>query len=114
MCKIMETLHDVLKEAQQNEVAIGHFNISDLVTLQAIVTSAHELKVPVLIGVSEGEQEFMGVRQVAALIKGMRDEYDLPIYLNADHTHSFAQAEEAAKAGCDEILFDGSALPFEE
>jgi len=34
--------------------------------------------------------------------------------LNADHTHSLAKAEEAAKAGFDEILFDGSALPFEE
>ena len=60
----MKTLHDVLKEAQQNEVAIGHFNISDLVTLYAIVTSAQELKVPVLIGVSEGEREFRGSEAV--------------------------------------------------
>ena len=60
----MKTLHDVLKEAQQNEVAIGHFKISDLVTLYAIVTSAQELKVPVLIGVSEGEREFRGSKAV--------------------------------------------------
>ncbi|MGE5445270.1 MAG: class II fructose-bisphosphate aldolase [Ignavibacteriales bacterium] len=110
----MKMLHEVLKEAQHSGVAVGHFNISDLVALKAIITSARELNVPVLVGVSEGEREFMGVRQVAALVKSIRDEYDYPIFLNADHTHSLAKAEEAAKAGFDEILFDGSALPFEE
>ncbi len=67
-----------------------------------------------MLGVSEGEREFTGVRQAAALVKSIRDEYDYPIFLNADHTHSIANAEAAAKAGFDEIIFDGSALPFEE
>jgi fructose-bisphosphate aldolase, class II len=110
----MKTLYEVLKEAERSEVAIGHFNISDLVALKAIIISARELSVPVLVGVSEGERQFMGVRQVAALVKSIRDEYDYPIFLNADHTHSLAKAEEAARAGFDEILFDGSSLPFEE
>jgi fructose-bisphosphate aldolase, class II len=110
----MKTLYEVLKQAERSEVAIGHFNISDLVALKAIIISARELSVPVLVGVSEGEREFMGVRQVAALVKSIRDEYDYPIFLNADHTHSLAKAEEAARAGFDEILFDGSSLPFEE
>lgn len=110
----MNTLHEVLAEAARREIPVGHFNVSDLVALQAIVTSARALNVPVLIGVSEGEREFLGVRQVAAVIKSLREESDDPIFLNADHTHSLAKAEEAAKAGFDEILFDGSVLPFEE
>ena len=67
-----------------------------------------------MIGVSEGEREFIGVRQAAALIKSLREEYDYPIFLNADHTHSFEKANEAAQAGFDEILFDGSALPMDQ
>jgi fructose-bisphosphate aldolase class II len=67
-----------------------------------------------MVGVSEGEREFTGVQQAAALVRAIRDEYNYPIFLNADHTHSIAHAEEAAKAGFDEIIFDGSALPFEE
>jgi fructose-bisphosphate aldolase, class II len=47
-------------------------------------------------------------------VKAVRDEYDYPIFLNADHTHSIAKAEAAAKAGFDEIIFDGSALAPEE
>jgi fructose-bisphosphate aldolase, class II len=56
----MNTLHEVLAEAARREIAVGHFNVSDLVALQAIVTSARALHVPVLIGVSEGEREFLG------------------------------------------------------
>ena len=34
--------------------------------------------------------------------------------MNADHTHSLDKVKEAAEAGFDEILFDGSALPMDE
>ncbi|HXJ96890.1 MAG TPA: class II fructose-bisphosphate aldolase [Terriglobia bacterium] len=110
----MTTLREALQQADRTHVAVGHFNISDLVALRAIVEAAGELNLPVLVGVSEGEREFMGVRQVAALVKSYRDETGHPIFLNADHTHSLPKAEEAARAGFDEIIFDASALPFEE
>jgi fructose-bisphosphate aldolase class II len=109
----MYLLRDVLDQARSRGAAIGHFNIADLVLLKAVFTSAQELEVPVIVGVSEGEREFMGVRQVAALVRSLREELDIPIFLNADHTHSLAKAVEAAKAGFDSIVFDLSALPFE-
>ena len=56
----------------------------------------------------------MGVHEIAALVKSLREESGVPIFLNADHTHSLAKAEEAAKAGFDSIVFDLSALPREE
>ena len=110
----MKTLREVLQQAERDRVAIGHFNFSDLVAFNAIVAAARKLKVPVMVGVSEGEREFTGVPQAAALVKSVRDAYDFPIFLNADHTHSIAKAEEAAKAGFDEVIFDGSSLTFEE
>ena len=82
--------------------------------MKAVFASARELNVPVLVGVSEGEREFLGVRQIAALVRSLREEFDFPIFLNADHTHSLARAVEAAKAGFDAIVFDLSALPFEQ
>ena len=80
----------------------------------AIAQAARDLNLPVMVGVSEGERAFVGVGQAVALVKSIREEYGQPIFLNADHTHSLAKAEEAAKAGFDEIIFDGSGLPFEE
>src|SRR5262249_40016307 len=65
-------------------------------------------------GASEGERQFLGVRQIAAMVKSLREEYGFPVFLNADHTHSLASAMEAAKAGFDWIVFDVSTLPLEE
>jgi fructose-bisphosphate aldolase class II len=110
----MATLHEVLKQAETQGIAVGHFNVSDLVMLKAVFESAREQDVPVIVGVSEGERKFLGVRQISAVVKRLREEYDFPIFLNADHTHSLAGAVEAAKAGFDWIVFDVSTLPLEE
>jgi len=110
----MTTLRTVLEKAESGAVAIGHFNVSDLVALKAVFEAAQDLGVPVVIGASEGEREFMGVRQIAAVVKSIREEHNYPIFLNADHTHSLRGALEAAKAGYDWIVFDVSTLPFEE
>ncbi|HEY2547837.1 MAG TPA: class II fructose-bisphosphate aldolase [Candidatus Acidoferrum sp.] len=110
----MKLLRDLLREAQQNGRAIGHFNISDLVLLKAVFGAARELNVPVLVGLSEGEREFVGTRQIVAFVRSLRAEFDYPIFLNADHTHSLAKGIEAAEAGFDSIVFDLSALPFDE
>jgi ketose-bisphosphate aldolase len=110
----MATLREVLHDAQRRGVAVGHFNFSDLAALEAAVTAARELAVPVMVGVSEGERAFVGVRQAAALVRSLREETGHPIFLNADHTHSLEKAEEAARAGFDEIIFDASSMPLEE
>jgi fructose/tagatose bisphosphate aldolase len=64
----MQGLRELLKQTEKNRVAIGHFNLADSVLLNAVFTSAHELKLPVLVGASEGECEFMGSSQIAALV----------------------------------------------
>ena len=110
----MNSLRDHLQESQESGKVIGHFNISDLVLLKAVFAAARELNVPVLVGLSEGEREFVGVREIAAVVRSLREEFDFPIFLNADHTHSLAKAVEAAKAGFDSVVFDMSALPFDE
>jgi ketose-bisphosphate aldolase len=110
----MRRLIEVLKEGQRKQIAVGHFNFSELVAFKAVVDAALKLKVPVMLGVSEGERDFVGVRQASALVASVRDETGLEIFLNADHTHSIERAEEAARAGFDEIIFDGSSMPFKQ
>ena len=110
----MDQLRNVLEKAQNNGTALGHFNISDWILLKAVFASAQELRVPVIVGASEGERAFLGVAQIAALVKSLREEEGFPIFLNADHTHYLDSALAAAKAGFDSVVYDLSALPFEE
>ena len=69
----MHQLRAILDEAQSNGVAVGHFNISDLVLLKAVFASAQDLKVPVIVGASEGERAFLGVSQIAAVVRSLRE-----------------------------------------
>jgi len=110
----MKLLKECIQEALEKKVAIGHFNISDTNGLWAVFRSAQNLNVPVIIGVSEGERDFVGVRQAAALVKSLREEFQYPIFLNADHTYSLEKVKEAIDAGFDSVIFDGAKLSFEE
>ncbi|HEY4496977.1 MAG TPA: class II fructose-bisphosphate aldolase [Candidatus Paceibacterota bacterium] len=105
---------DYIRKAEKEGIAIGHFNISDVVALRAIFDAARELRVPVFIGVSEGEREFIGIRQTKALVDSLREEYNYPIFLNADHTYSFEKIKEVIDSGYDSVIFDGAKLDFEE
>lgn len=110
----MKTLKEYIAEAGAAKKAIGHFNISTVEALWGIFEAARELGEPVIIGVSEGERRFLGIRQTVALVKSIREEYDYPIFLNADHSYSFESVKEAVDAGFDAVIFDGAKLSFEE
>lgn len=107
-------LSEIIKEAEKNKVAIGHFNVSDLAGLKGIFKAAQGLNLPIIIGVSEGEREFIGTKRIADAVKSIREEYNWPIFLNADHTKSLEKIKEAVESGFDAVLFDAGKLSFEE
>ncbi len=104
----------VLERALAEHWAVGQFNVSNHEQVRAVVETAVKLKSPVILGASEGERKFWGLRQVVALVKSWREDTGLAIVLNADHSKSFAAAKEACDAGFDAIHIDASEYPFEE
>jgi fructose-bisphosphate aldolase class II len=110
----MKTLREYIKEAGEKGIAIGHFNISNIEALHGIYNAAKKLNVPVIIGVSEGEEEFIGREEVATLVKMIRERDNYPIFLNADHHYSFESVKAALDAGYDSAIIDLVKLPLEE
>ncbi len=110
----MKTLRECVAEARAKHVAIGHFNFSNLEGLYAIARAAKTLGVPVIVGLSEGEQEAVGTHQAVALVRTIREHWGIEIFLNADHHYSFATVKDAIDAGFDSVIFDGAAHPVEE
>ncbi len=101
-------------DADARGVAIGHFNISNLEALWGIFNAARNVNLPVIIGVSEGEEDFVGTEQAVALVKSLRETYDYPIFLNADHHYSFERVKKAIDAGFDAVIIDAVTLPLDE
>ena len=110
----MKTLRECIQEAEKNKIAVGHFNISNLEGLHAIYNAAKKLNVPVIIGVSEGEEAFVGREEAVALVRALREKDNYPIFLNADHHSSFETVKECIDAGFDAVIIDAAKLSFEE
>lgn len=110
----MKTLREYVKEAGEKGVAIGHFNISNLEALHAIYNAAKGLNVPVIIGLSEGEEKFVGLEEAYAMVQAIKEKEDFPIFLNADHHSSFESVKKCIDIGFDSVIIDGAKLSFEE
>ncbi len=107
-------LKQILKLAREGRYAIGHFNISNLEQLKAIMEAARNMRSSIMIGLSEGERKFFGLKQAVEMVKVFRDEYSIPVFINPDHSHSVESAKEAYDAGFDSVHIDLSKLSFEE
>ncbi len=110
----MRTLREYIKEAEEKKIAIGHFNISNLEGFWGVFNAAKTIGVPIIIGVSEGERDFIGLPQIVALVRSAREQFDFPIFLNADHSYSYERVREAIDAGFDMVIFDGAKLSRDE
>lgn len=110
----MMTLRECIKDAENKGVAVGHFNISNLEGLHGIYNAAKKLNMPVIIGVSEGEEKFAGREEVVALVRTIRERDNYPIFLNADHHASFETVKACIDAGFDMVIMDGAKLPMDE
>lgn len=116
----MKTLKEYISEYEENNKAIGHFNVTTIDMLWAVFDAAREVsdeigeKIPVVIGVSEGERDYIGAAQSALIVKSLREQFDYPVFINADHTYSVERSIEAIDLGYDMVIIDAAEKSFEE
>jgi fructose-bisphosphate aldolase class II len=110
----MKTLREYILDAKARGVAIGHFNISNVEALHGIYNAAKKLNLPVIIGLSEGEEGFLGIEEAVALVKTIQERDNYPIFLNADHHSSFESVKKCVDNGFDMVIIDMAKHSFEE
>lgn len=109
-----KSLRELIYEARKKNVAIGHFNVSNLEAVHAIVSAATKLQVPVILGVTESEEKFFGLEEIVAVVKVLKEKSNIPIYLNADHHYSFESVQKALDAGFDMAIIDQAHENYEK
>lgn len=114
------SLRDYIAKAMEQKIAVGHFNISNIEGFWAVVEARKNIskelgrEVPAIIGVSEGERDFIGVREISLIVHDYRRRTSEPVFLNADHTYSFERVKEVVDAGYDAVIFDGTELSYDD
>lgn len=108
------TLKEVLKEANDLNMAVGAFNTHNLEMLPAIIKAAVKEKTPVIVQTSCGTANYIGHKNLVSICKSMADEYGAEIVLHLDHAKDYDEIRKAIDAGYSSVMFDGSSLPLKE
>jgi len=96
----------LMQRSRQQGFAVGAFNIDNQETLIAIARAAQKLNAPVLVEVSQGEVEAMGLENVRDLVDNYKKEYGIEMYLNLDHSPTVENCKQAIDAGYEFIHID--------
>ncbi len=107
---------DMVRKAKAGHYAVGAFNIHNMEFAKATLLAAEELRSPVILAVSEESGEYMtGFGAAADMAKSMVRDMGItvPVALHLDHG-SYEGCKACIEAGFTSVMFDGSALPFEE
>jgi fructose-bisphosphate aldolase class II len=97
-----------MERARAEHYAFGAFNLDNQETLKAIAQAAANKNAPVLVEVSQGEIEALGLENVRDLVDNYRAEYGVEMYVNLDHSPSVEAAMEGIEAGFEFIHIDVS------
>jgi fructose-bisphosphate aldolase, class II len=95
-----------MERAREEHFALGAFNLDDEATLKAIVMAASNQRAPILVEVSQGEVDTIGIDNVRDMVDNFKREFDLDIYVNLDHSPSVEAAKKGIEAGFEFIHID--------
>ena len=107
----------MLKEAKKKKKVIYHFNINNLEWAKCILEECNELKVPVILGVSESAVKYMGGYDVvASLVYSLITDLEIKtdVCLHLDHGSSVESCIRAIDAGFNSVMLDMSKKPYQE
>lgn len=96
----------LMQRSRQQGFAVGAFNIDNQETLIAIARAAQKLNAPVLVEVSQGEVEAIGLENIRDLTDNYKKEYGIEVYLNLDHSPTVEACKQAIDAGYEFIHID--------
>ncbi|HTT90961.1 MAG TPA: class II fructose-bisphosphate aldolase [Acidimicrobiales bacterium] len=97
-----------MQRARHEHWAFGAFNLDDEQTLKAVARAAHKKQAPVLVEVSQGEVDDLGLDNVRDMVDNFKNDYGLEMYVNLDHSPSVENAIKGIDAGFEFIHIDVS------
>lgn len=103
----------LMQRSRSQKFAVGAFNIDNQETLIAIARAAQKLRAPVLVEVSHGEVEAIGLENIRDMVDNYKAEYGIEMYLNLDHSPTVESCKRAIDAGFEFIHIDISQADHE-
>ncbi|WP_196599217.1 class II fructose-bisphosphate aldolase [Pectinatus frisingensis] len=111
---MLVNMNKILKKAVEDKYAVAAFDCVSDIFVKTILDSAVNMDSPIILMALEYDLKERGMDYIAGLIKAVAPTYNVPIVLHLDHATNFAIIERALKNGFTSVMYDGSALPFDQ
>lgn len=105
---------EIMIEAAKNKYAIGAFNVTNIIQMEAVVEAAVDKKAPLIIQTSVKPSKFIGRHVFVAVYRTLAESAPIPICLHLDHCTEIEYCKQCADAGYTNIMIDASKQSFEE
>ena len=96
----------LMQRSRQQKFAVGAFNIDNQETLIAVSRAAQAMNAPVLVEVSDGEVEAVGLENIRDMVDNYKKEYGIEMYINLDHSPTAENCKKAIDEGFEFIHID--------
>lgn len=104
---------EAFARARKGHFALGAFNLDNQETLKAVTLAAKAKNAPVLVEVSKGEVDALGLDNVRDLVDNYKVDYGVEMYINLDHSPTVEDAIAGITAGFECIHIDVSQADHE-
>jgi ketose-bisphosphate aldolase len=105
---------EMLLKATAEKYAVGAFNITNLIQMEAVVEAAVDAKAPLIVQVSVAPSKFLRPQVIGAIFKTLAESAPIPICLHLDHCNDVEFCKVCADAGYTNIMIDASKQEFSE
>ena len=111
---MLVTLNDVMKIAEEKQIAVGSFNTPNLEAIQAVIGAAEELDLPVIIQFAQCHESWIPLDVIGPIMVEAAKKANVPVCVHLDHGETLEYLQEALNIGFTAIMYDGSTLSYEE
>lgn len=108
------TMKAILELAEAKNIAIGAFNITSLEGIQAVLQASEELNQPVILQFAPVHEAIIPMTVIGPIMLLMAERASVPVAVHLDHGDDLNVLKKALDMGFTSVMYDGSALSFEE
>lgn len=111
---MLVNLKEILKNAEEGGYAVGCINTPNMATLRAVVDAAEEMQTPIIIDHAQVHNPLIPIELIGPKMVEYAKQAKVPVCVHLDHGSDYNFVMRALRCGFSSIMYDLSALPFEE
>lgn len=111
---MLVTLNEILKIAEGRHCAVGAFNTPNLECITAVLAATEKLNQPVILSHAQLHENVAPLAVIGPAMVMFAKAAKAPVCVHLDHCEGLDYLQTALDIGFTGVMYDGSALPYEE